>query len=70
VKEYVVVIPIAGQMSCTVEAESKEAAKEAAWALYNEGGPDEFTVEWDAYDKLVSGNVLHAPCNSVEVDET
>ena len=37
-KSYTVIIPIAGAISIEVEAESKEAAKDAAWEEINEKG--------------------------------
>lgn len=63
---YTVEIPIVGSMTCEVEAESKDDAIAAAWALFNESGAEDFEVTWEAVDKVTEGNVCHAPCNEIE----
>lgn len=61
---WTVGIPIVGQMSICVEAESQKDAIEKAWTAYNKNGPSVFDVEWDAVPAVSTGNVLHAPVNN------
>ncbi len=71
-KEYWVRIPLAGSIAINVHADSEEEAKEAAfeadWDLQVTGGNVELD-ELDLYESSVTGNVLHAPLNEVEVEE-
>ena len=60
---YTVQIPIVGTMTASIAADSESAAIAAAWALYNESGPDVFDVEWEAIPKVTEGNVCNAPLN-------
>lgn len=72
-KTYIVAIPIAGQMFIEVQADSKEVAIEAAWDQYNESGPEAFEVEWEAFERLFTGNVSHvsgSEQSATEVDES
>ena len=62
-RKYYVHIPIVGSITTEVDAESEKDAIEMAWTRYNEAGSDGFDVEWEATDKIVTGNVLHAPLN-------
>jgi hypothetical protein len=55
--KYLVSIPLAGSVRIEVEAESEEQAREAAWEQYSENGPDDFDVEWEAFERITSGNV-------------
>ena len=68
-KSYTVLIPIAGALAIDVKATSAAAAKEAAWDAYNDKGSGSGDVEWEAYEHLTTGNVLHASQNSVEAVE-
>lgn len=68
-KQYIVTIPIAGSISFEVEAEDEAGAKEAAWDLFGDEGPEAGQLEWELLDHIVEGNVLHAPCNDVTVEE-
>jgi hypothetical protein len=58
-KEYWVRIPLAGIIAVNVEAENEEEAEKNNVEL----------DELDQYEEIVSGNVLHAPLNEVEIDE-
>jgi hypothetical protein len=65
-------IPIAGSITIEVEADSEEAAKEAAWERINEnsGEPEDIgEVEWGYFDVIVEGNCFHGPCNEIEVSK-
>ncbi len=62
---YTVEIPIAGYAVVEVVAASEEEAQELAFADITR----EHIEEWDAYDKIVQGNVLRAPRNSVEITD-
>lgn len=68
---YIVTIPIAGRIVVEVEADSKEAAKEAAWDKLHAGAADEegADIEWEFYDKLVEGNVCRSCWTQTEVEE-
>lgn len=65
-KRWIVSLPIAGSMSIEVEGENKEKAIECAWKHFNENGSESFDLEWEAFDKIAEGNVLHAPQNEAE----
>ena len=70
-KTYYVTIPIAGRMLFRIEADSKAAAKEAAWNKYDTSGESEAEcVEWEAMDNITQGNCCRAPYNDVEVQES
>jgi hypothetical protein len=69
-REFSVSIPIAGRVIYSVNAESEEAAIEAAWDKFNEGGVDSADdIEWEAFDHITEGNICHAPYNDVEADD-
>lgn len=71
-KEYQVLIPIAGCIAVTVEAENEEEAKEKAfeedWAV-ELSGPNVELHELEPLEKIVEGNVCYAPQWYVEVEE-
>lgn len=74
-KRYSVRMPVFGFVEATVEANSKEEALSNFYDIE----PDDFETmldderinhyEWDYYEKITSGNVLHVPQNSVVVEE-
>lgn len=68
---YLVTIPIAGRIVVEVKADSKEAAKEAAWDKLSAGAADEegADIEWEFYDKLVEGNICRSHWTHTEVEE-
>ena len=68
-KTFYVTIPIAGTLTIAMEAENRKAAKDAAWNKYDEEGADAGEIEWEALESISTGNVLHVPCNDVEVSE-
>ena len=68
-KTYSVLIPIAGHIEISVQADNEENAIEKAWEE-----DDQFklanVLEWGSYRKLVEGNVLRcSPFNEIEVIE-
>jgi len=65
-KEYDVTLPIAGYVSLHVTAENEETALENA---LNSNITTKNIVEWDAYKRIVDGNVFHGPQNEYEIDE-
>lgn len=65
--KFFVSIPIAGAIGTVVEATDKKAAIDAAWEEFNERGADNFEIEWEALDRISTGNILHAPQNEVLV---
>ena len=75
VKEYFIRMPFAGYVDVTVEAENEEGAKEKFWELgigdlkeaSEKGIIDNY--EWDFYETIVQGNVLHVPQNEMEIEE-
>ena len=74
-KEYWVRIPLAGSIAINVEAESEEEAKEKAfssdWNISIESEKNSVELEGlDLYESIVTGNVLHAPLNEVEIEES
>lgn len=64
-KTYEVTLPIAGIAYITVQAESEEDA--IAKAMEEVSRDD--IEEWEAFERIVSGNVLHAPINDAEAVE-
>jgi len=67
-KTYIVTIPIAGHVSFEIEAETEEAAKEAAWSKDASGPEAELT--WETLETFCQGNVCHCPTPwEVEVEE-
>jgi hypothetical protein len=73
-KEYWVRIPLAGIIAVNVEAENEEEAQQKAfsseWNVSIESEKNNVELdEIDQYEEIVSGNVLHAPLNEVEIDE-
>lgn len=68
-KTYIVSIPIAGQIHVEVEGDSEEGAIKSAWNKIDEMGPDAGEVEWEFFETLTTGNVLHAPRNKIEATE-
>ena len=77
--EYAVTIPFAGHVEVYVEADSEEDAKEKAWDKLNNETEfhikdekevdDVELVEFEFYDKLVSGNVCYVSRWEVDVDK-
>jgi hypothetical protein len=70
-KKYNVTIPIAGVVYITVDVPddaSKEEIYEAATTAYNDDS-ESHDIEWEFYDKLAEGNVLHASCNEWSYEE-
>ena len=63
--EYEVLLPVAGSVIVTVEADSPEEAVDLAHISW--GLDDIETLE--SFNYIVEGNVLHAPYNSPEVEE-
>lgn len=61
-QRYGVILPIVGEAYTEVEAESEEAAIEAAFEV---DPTDESlaTVEWQTVRRITTGNVLHASTN-------
>ena len=62
---YEVTIPIAGSITFQIEAESAAKAREAAFGTNI--GSNKGDLEWEMYDHIASGHVLHAPINNVIV---
>ena len=63
--KWCVSIPIAGTATFIVEAADEEEAKARAWEAVDDGTePD---VEWEYFDSICDGNVLHVSQNEVEV---
>lgn len=77
--EYGVIVPVAGAVCITVEAESAEEAKKIAmdtgWSMdielidKNESIVAIDMHEIDQYERITQGNVLYAPFNEIEVEE-
>jgi len=75
-REYVVTIPVVGFISYTVEVDDdasseNDARKEAielAWKAY-EDDEDHRSVEWNAIERISTGNVSHAPVNEISVEK-
>lgn len=79
-KDYIVDIPIVGYLSYTVQVDvegktRKEIfaeAMEKAWEIYNESSKKEIdnaTIELNAVEAVVEGNVFHGPCSKIHVEE-
>ena len=75
-KEYWVKLPLAGVIAVNIKsAESEEDAIEQAlnvsWDIDFKGNleVDMELDELDTYDKLVTGNVMHAPLWEAEAEE-
>ena len=64
---FTVMIPIAGALHIEVEAQNADEAEQKAWDAYDAVGGEAGEVEWNAFERLVNGNVLYAPTNHVEV---
>lgn len=60
---YLVTIPIAGSITHSVEANSEEEAIKLALDM----DPREGDLTWEPFEKLVEGNICHAPLNEIEV---
>jgi len=70
-KTYSVVIPIAGEMSCTVTVPAdadEDDIFEAAIDKHN-GHPDKCELTWEFHQEIASGNVLNASTNEWEYTE-
>ena len=64
---WFVQIPITGRIGCEVEANDEASAKEAAWKLYDNGELDPYEdVEWEATDRVTTGNVCHAMLHEID----
>ena len=79
-KIFHMTVPFAGFLYTSVSAETEEQAKEKffAEACYRLEVKDESLAsdaphvelgEWDVHSKLVEGNVCHASCIEISVDE-
>lgn len=72
-KKFIVTIPIAGSFSIEVEAENAKAAEQEAWTKIGEhkaGDVEEIgEVCWEYLRKICTGNVCHAPCHEISVEE-
>lgn len=77
-RNYTVTMPLCGAICLNVEAETEEQAIEKFrdemdkvsvfnWQEMNKAGAE--IVEWDFYEKMISGNVRHFRHNEVEVEE-
>ena len=64
-KRWNVRIPISGFVSINVEAQTEEAAKEAALTGDIPTSPD----EWDIHEQIASGSVFYGMQNEIEIDE-
>ena len=62
-----VIIPIAGHLYCEVEATTEEEAIEKAMDMEH---TIEEIEEWDYYQELVTGNVMHYSVNKIEVTDS
>lgn len=63
--KYLVSVPIAGSATFEVDAADPRAAKAKVWEVIDAGAePD---VEWEYFETICEGNVLHASQNEVEV---
>lgn len=63
--KYYVSIPIAGTATFEVEAANAKAAKKKVWdVVESDAEPD---VEWEYFETLCDGNVLHASVNEIAV---
>ncbi len=67
--KYSVEIPIAGSVIIEVEADNPNAAKVAAWEAIDNGYDIEDSLQWEYHQRLTTGNVLHASCNEISVEE-
>ena len=63
--KYIISVPIAGTVCVTVEAENEKDAYKEVWN--NEF--DEDTLQWEMLEKIVKGNVLHAPQNEMCIED-
>jgi hypothetical protein len=66
-KTYNVCLPLTGTIWVTVEAESEEAAIEAA--LCSEDAKTENIEEWQTHRQICKGNVLYADTNEAYAEE-
>lgn len=66
-KEFGVIVPMAGQLYVTVEAETEEEAIEIALSGKCGDGTDDITIdeleEWEIYKEYNSGNVCNISTN-------
>lgn len=68
-KKYGVSIPLTGYIYIEVEADSEQAAEEAAWEKFNVEGEKAGDIAWELVDHVTTGNVFHGELNDVCVDE-
>lgn len=71
---YSVQIPVTGSIIVTVDAETPEAAKVAAWDLADfkvvPEHPDAAeAAEFEFHEHVTKGNVCSAACNDINVEE-
>jgi glycine cleavage system regulatory protein len=70
--DYFVTIPIAGSIVIPVNAKDKAGAIKKAWALIDKHGTEsgelQCELQWNYLERIVSGNVIHAPVNEITVD--
>ena len=64
--KYNVFVPIAGYVQIEVEAENEKDTIDKA---FEQGCSAEDISEFDMFEHIAQGNVLHAPMNSIEVEE-
>jgi hypothetical protein len=69
-KKYLVAIPIAGTFYIEVEAENAEDAKDVAFDKVGVDGPEAGTAEWEFFERITTGNILHAPQNEIYATES
>ena len=68
-KKYLVTIPITGGIHISVEAESKQEAKQKAFDRIDNEGQECGEVEWDYTERVAYGNVCMAMYNEIDVNE-
>lgn len=64
---YSIQLPVAGIIAFEIEAENEEDAIKKA--ILSDEINTKNLIEWDAYEKLVEGNCVHAPLWEAEVEE-
>lgn len=75
---YEVMVPFAGYLHVSVEAESEAEAEERVLGMNvqcrfttgsgQEGKPEIDHYEWELYKNICSGNVLYTPLNYLSVE--
>ncbi len=72
--KYSVQVPVTGSIFVSVEAESAEAAKEAAWdkcgfRIVMDNPDDADPHDFETHDRVCYGNVCGAMCREMNVEE-